>query len=383
MTVHDIALIRGDGIGPELVDAALTVLAKASDTYGFDLGITEVDGGAGTYERTGEALSAAGLAAVRDADATLMGPVGLPSVRLPDGTEAGHFGGVLRTELDLYARVRPVELLPRVPARLTARPGTVDYVVVQENHENRGSQENHGSHGSRENRRSQENAEGRYTVHGAGRETSGGSTVADTLTVTRKRCERIVRYAFRLARSRSGTRQDRVRRVTCADRADTLLGMRLFREVFLEVAGDYPEIRAECLYAGAAAEALVMSPEYFDVVVTAEPVGPVLSDLGCGTVGGTALCPTGGVGDGAACFGPTHGSSPALAGRRRANPTGQILAAAMMLDHLGEAPAARAVREAVRGALDMGTVRVEADGCSGGGPAAAAEAIAREIQPGA
>ncbi|MCA1218361.1 isocitrate/isopropylmalate family dehydrogenase [Streptomyces sp. 8L] len=368
MTVHDIALIRGDGIGPELVDAALTVLAKASDTYGFDLGITEVDGGACTYERTGEALSAAGLAAVRGADATLMGPVGLPSVRLPDGTEAGHFGGVLRTELDLYARVRPVELLPRVPARLTARPGTVDYVVVQEN---RGSRENQG------------NTDGPYAVHGAGRETSGGSTVADTLTVTRKRCERIARYAFRLARSRSGTRQDRVRRVTCADRADSLLSMRLFREVFLEVAGDYPEIRAECLYAGAAAEALVMSPEYFDVVVTAEPVGPVLSDLGCGTVGGTALCPTGGIGDGAACFGPTHGSSPALAGRRRANPIGQILAAAMMLDHLGEAPAARAVREAVRGALDMGTVRVEADGCSGGGPAAAAEAIAREIQPGA
>ncbi|WP_329459325.1 isocitrate/isopropylmalate family dehydrogenase [Streptomyces sp. NBC_01497] len=360
MTVHDIALIRGDGVGPELVDAALFVLAKASDLYGFDLGITEVDGGAGTYERTGEALPGAGRAAVRAADATLLGPVGLPSVRLPDGSEAGRLGAVLHTELDLYARVRPVELLPRVSTRLVARHGSVDYVVVQEN-----TRLPHAPRGAA----------------GGQDENGGGGTAADTLTVTSAGCERIARYAFDLARSRAGARRDRVRRVTCADLADTLRGMRLLREVFLDVAGDYPEIQAECLYAGAAAEALVMSPEHFDVIVTADPLGGVLSDLGCGTVGGTALCPSGAVGERAACFGPVHGSAPALAGRRRANPVGQILAAAMMLDHLGEAPAARAVREAVRGALDMGTLKVDRDGLSDGGPAAGAEAVAREIQP--
>jgi 3-isopropylmalate dehydrogenase len=172
-----------------------------------------------------------------------------------------------------------------------------------------------------------------------------------------------------------------VRRVTCADLADALRGMRLFREVFLDVAGDYPEIQAECLYADAAAEALVTTPEYFDVIVAPDPVGAILSDLGGGTVGGTALCAWGATGESTACFGPVHGSAPSLVGRRRANPTGAVLAAAMMLDHLGEAAAARAVREAVRGALDMGTVRVERDGRSDCGAAAAAEAIAREVQP--
>ncbi|MCF3961861.1 isocitrate/isopropylmalate family dehydrogenase [Streptomyces fuscigenes] len=387
MTVHDVALIRGDGIGPELVDAALTVLAKVSDLYGFDIGITEVDAGAGAYERTGEVLDAAGRAAVGAADAVLTGPVGLPSVRLPDGTTAGRLEGILHAELGLHTRLRPVELLPGVPSRLDARPGSVDYVVVRDIAAPRYVPG--GAAGSDGDGRG--GGDGNSRGNGAGRGRGGADErrgvqvdeVSDTLTVAREDCVRTVRRAFELARSRSGSRRDRVRRVTCADRADTLRGMRLLREVFLDVAGDYPEIRAECLYADAAAEALVTAPEYFDVIVTADPVGGVLSALGAGTVGGAALCPSGAVGDAAGCFGPVTGSAPSLAGRRRANPVGQILAAAMMLDHLGEPAAARSVREAVRGALDMGTVRVERDGRSDCGAAAAAEAIAREVQPGA
>ncbi|MBP0457316.1 isocitrate/isopropylmalate dehydrogenase family protein [Streptomyces montanisoli] len=355
MTVHDIAVIRGDGIGPELIDAALTVLEKVSDTYGFDVGITEVDAGAGTYERTGTALPPEGLAAVRAAAATLKGPVGLPSVRLPDGTEAGLLGGVLRSGLDLYANVRPIELLPGVHSRLRARPGSIDYVIVRESTED--------LYASR------------------AKDVGTATAMADSLRVTRRGCERIARFAFDLARTRSGSRPDRVRRVTCVDKANVLRSMYLFRQVFLEVAEDYPDIQAECLYADAAAQALVMTPEYFDVVVTGDMFGDILSDLGGGTVGGIAMCPSGDVGDGPACFEPLHGSAPSLVGRKKANPTGQVLAVAMMLDHLGERAAARAVREAVRGALDMGTVKVERDGRCDSGPAAAAEAIAREVQP--
>jgi isocitrate/isopropylmalate dehydrogenase len=353
MTVHDIAVVRGDGVGPEVVDAALAVLGPVSEGFGFDIGVTEVDAGADTYLRTGSALPGWGLDALRGASAVLKGPVGLPSARLPDGTDAGSLGGLLRDGLGLYAAVRPVRPLPGGGGRSAAVGGNVDYVVVSE--------------------------EAQGPARLANGPADGGGAAQDTLRATRADCARIAHFAFRLARQRSAVHDGRTGRVTCADRADALHSMRLFREVFLDVAADYPDVQAECLYAGAAAQALVATPGHFDVVVADGLLGDVIAGLGSGTAGGAALCPAGFIGAGGAYFEPLHGSEPALAGAGAANPIGQILAAAMMLDHLGEPHAAEAVRAAVASALRWGAVRVEDGIRASGGPAAVAAAVVHEL----
>jgi isocitrate/isopropylmalate dehydrogenase len=345
MTEYDIAVIRGDGIGPELIDAALAVL----DVLGLPLRYREISAGAGHYRRTGETMAAADVEAVRRADAALKGPVGLPEVRFPDGTEAGLLGGVLRGGLDLYANVRPIRLLPGVRARLVAEPGSVDYVIVREN------------------------TEGLYASRGKG--VGNRWAVSDTLIVTRPGTLRIVRHAFELALRRDGAPSDGRRRVTCVDKANVLRSMHLFREIFFEVAAEYPQVEAECLYVDAAAQALVLRPETFDVLVMENLFGDILSDLGGGTVGGISLCPSGNIGDEAAYFEPIHGSAPAIAGQGKANPVGQILAAALMLDHLGQSAAGNRVRTAVDLALGSGAIRLLVDGSAEGGPAEVAKQV--------
>jgi len=347
---YRIAVIRGDGIGPELVDSALAVLAAVGVALDFEF----LDGGADTYRRTGEALSAGAVAAVRDADATLKGPTGLPHIRKPDGTEAGLLGGILRNGLDLYANVRPIRLLPGAAPRLRVEPGEIDYVIVREN------------------------TEGLYAARGKG--VGNARAMADTLLVTREGCARIARHAFELAGRRSGAPADGVRRVTCVDKANVLRTMAFFRAVFLEVARDYPDIEAECRYVDATAQALVTEPERFDVIVTENMLGDILSDLGGGTVGGVALCPSGNIGADAAYFEPIHGTAPALAGQDKANPISQILAAAMMLDHLGETAAADAVRAAVNAALASGAVQLDRFGGTRHGTAATTAAIVAALR---
>jgi isocitrate/isopropylmalate dehydrogenase len=350
---YPVAVIRGDGVGPELVDAALEVLDAAGAEFGFALDTTEVAAGAAAYQRDGTPMTAAALETVRQARATLKGPVGLPEVRLPDGTEAGVLGGVLRNGLDLYASVRPVRLLPGVPSRLRAEPGSIDYVIVREN------------------------TEGLYLSRG--KAVGNRHAMSDTLLVTRAGCERISRFAFELARQRDGAPADGVRRVTLADKANVLGSMYFFRQVFLEVAAEFPDVTADCRYVDAVAQDLVMCPERFDVIVTENMFGDILSDLGGGTVGGVAMCPCGNLGDDAAYFEPIHGSAPALAGQGVANPIGQILAAAMLLFYIGEQAAAGRVRDCVSAGLADGAIVIRPDGTADGGPAAVAGAIARLI----
>jgi isocitrate/isopropylmalate dehydrogenase len=350
---YPVAVIPGDGIGPELVAAALAVLDVAGAEFGFALDLTEVAAGAVAYQRDGTAMTAAALEVVRLARATLKGPVGLPEVRLPDGTEAGVLGGVLRGGLDLYASVRPVQLLPGVPSRLRAEPGSIDYVIVREN------------------------TEGLYLSRG--KATGNRHAMSDTLLVTRPGCERICRFAFRMARQRGGAPCDGVRRVTLADKANVLGTMYFFRQVFRAVAAEFPDVAAECRYVDAVAQDLVMCPERFDVIVTENMFGDILSDLGGGTVGGVAMCPCGNIGDAAAYFEPVHGSAPSLAGQGTANPLGQILAAAMLLDYVGEPAAAGRIRECIRTGLAGGAIVIRPDGTAGGGPAAVATAITELI----
>jgi 3-isopropylmalate dehydrogenase len=359
MTVADrsyrIGVIRGDGIGPELMDCALGVVAAVGQRHGFELELTFLDGGADAYRRTGSALSDADVQAVRDCDATLKGPVGLPDVRLPDGTEAGLLGGILRNGLDLYANVRPVRLFAGAPTPLRSPPSDIDYVIVREN------------------------TEGLYASRGRG--VGNDTAVADVLLITRPGAERVVRYAFELARRRRQDGGGRAGRVTCVDKSNVLRSMYLFRSVFLQVAEEYPDVQADCLYVDAAAQALVMQPERFDVLVTESMFGDILSDLGGGTVGGVAFCAGGNIGDGCAYFEPIHGSAPQLTGRDLANPISSILAAAMMLDHVGEPDAARTIRTAVEVAVHSGAARIAADGTAADGTRAVGDAIIERCRP--
>jgi isocitrate/isopropylmalate dehydrogenase len=353
MRRHEIAVIRGDGIGPELVAAALAVLTAVAEPAGVELVLTEVDAGADAYRRTGVACSAQDLELMRTGvEATLKGPVGLPGVRFPDGTEAGLLGGILRTGLDAYANVRPVLALPGV-APVLARAGHIDYVLVREN------------------------TEGLYASRGKG--VGNRWAVSDSLMTTREGTLRVCRRAFEIARSRNGAPADGVRRVTCVDKSNVLRSHALFREVFTEVAQSYPDVTTEFLYADAAAQALVLRPGEFDVLVMENFLGDVLSDLGGATIGGISLCPSGNVGDGAAYFEPIHGSAPSIAGRGLANPVGQILAAAMMLDHLGHHGPAADVRTAVATALATGAAVIEADGSARGGAEAVADAVVQHL----
>ncbi|MDE2765233.1 MAG: isocitrate/isopropylmalate family dehydrogenase [Chloroflexota bacterium] len=351
---HRVALIEGDGIGPELVAGALAVLEAAQARVGgFRVELERLEGGAGLYRREGRNLSEQSLQTVRESDALLKGPTGLPDVRRPDGTEAGSLGGVLRTGLDVYANVRPVKLLPGVESALKLRPGDVDYVIVREN------------------------TEGLYLSRGKG--VGNEQAMADTLMVTRTGTERVARFAFDLARKRSGAPSDGVRRVTCVDKSNVLASYAFFRRVFDEVGEEYPDVEKQHLYGDAAAQALVMRPSTFDVLVMENFLGDVLSDLGGGTVGGIGLCPSANAGDGRAYFEPIHGSAPDIAGQDRANPISQILATAMMLDYLGEAEASEAVWRAVWRALETGALRIGANGQPDGGTRRAAQAVAEAV----
>ncbi|MGE5128054.1 MAG: isocitrate/isopropylmalate dehydrogenase family protein [Sphingomonadaceae bacterium] len=346
---YRIVVIKGDGIGPELVDAALAVLAAAEEALGFRLEIDLREGGARLYRASGASLAPGTLDAIRQADAAMKGPVGLPEIRLPDGTEAGLLGGVLRSGLDAYANVRPVRLLPGVEAPLRAKPGEIDYVIVREN------------------------TEGLYLSRGKG--VGNDRAMADTLLVTREGVERVARYAFELAR-----RRGRGKRVTCVDKANVLASLAFFRRVFDEVAEAYPDVAREHLYADAAAQALVLEPQRFDVLVMENFLGDILSDLGGATVGGIGLCPSGNIGDRHAYFEPIHGSAPGLAGTDKANPVSQVLCAAMMLDHLGEADAAGLVRRAVDAALGERKLVIDRLGQPQGGTRRAAEALAAAVR---
>ncbi|MGU3291787.1 isocitrate/isopropylmalate dehydrogenase family protein [Williamsia sp. M5A3_1d] len=350
----DVVTIPGDGIGPDLVAGAVAVMRSAARRVGVELDIETIAAGAEVFRATGSAFPSDRLDRLRVADGVLKGPVGLPGVRHPDGTEAGVLGGILRTGLDTYANVRPMRLLPGITGATRHAPGEIDYVIVREN------------------------TEGLYLSRGNGVATA--EAAVDQLMVTRVGVERVARHAFELARGRSGAPLDGVRRVTCVDKSNVLRSYALFRSVFDDVAAGYPDIDAEHLYADAAAHDLVVRPGRFDVLVMENFLGDILSDLGAGTVGGLGMCASGNIGDAAAYFEPIHGSAPDIAGTDRANPLSQILSAAMLFDHAGVGDAADLIRDAVVDALGAATLRIGPDGCPEGGTSAAVAEIVRRLE---
>lgn len=356
MNRYRVVVIPGDGIGPEITEAAVSALRAVETVHGgFALDLEWRSAGAGEYRRTGQSIGSETLEACRTAQGILKGPVGDPTVRAPDGTEAGVLGGVLRTGLDLYANIRPVKLYPGVRSALAGyEPGGIDYVIVREN------------------------TEGLYASRGRGFLTPDASV--DFMLMTRRGVERVARKAFELARGRNGAPRDGIGRVTCVDKANVLRGFAYFREIFLEVAKSYPDVETECRYADATAARLVQDPGHFDVLVMENFLGDILSDLGGGTVGGLGMCPSGNLGEGKAYFEPVHGSAPDIAGQNRANPISMILSAAMLLDWLGEAEAARRIHAAVGTALLDGAITVRPDGTVAEGTAAAGRAVAQQIR---
>jgi 3-isopropylmalate dehydrogenase len=357
MKTYRIVVIPGDGIGPEIVDAAVAVLEKVQElSRGFQLSFDFRQAGAGYHVEHGESISAEAIEAIRRADATLKGPVGLPGVRRPDGTEAGVLGGILRSGFDLYANIRPLKLFPGVASPLRDKPpGSIDYVVVREN------------------------TEGLYASRARGLVLEQAAT--DTLLLTRKGCERICRRAFEMAsRKAEGAPQDGRRRVTLVEKSNVLRSFHFFKEIFAQVARDFPAVEAETLYVDAAAAALVMRPGHFQVIVTENMFGDILSDLGGATIGGLGMCPSSNVGDDRAYFEPIHGSAPDLIGKNLANPLSQILAGAMMLDYLGRKKDAALLERAVWRALEKDRFRISAAGQAEGGAKAVVAAISEELE---
>lgn len=329
MTTYTVAVLPGDGIGSEVMAEALKVLRAVEAAFpGLRFDCKEYPTGAGCYKDTGTDLPAETLEACRSSDAVLFGAAGLPDVRWPDGTELRP-QITLRLLLDLYAGIRPIKKYAGVPPVLAGDPA-IDYVILREN------------------------TEGLF----AGGLRVGGHVAMDSMVITRPGTERIVRYAFRLAQRRQGARADGRRRVTCVDKANVLKSLAFFRQVFDEVAREFPGIETEHAYVDAMTLFMLKRPPTFDVVVTENMFGDIISDLGAGTIGGMGLAPSADVGDTYGVFQPSHGTAPDIAGRGMANPIAQILSAGMMLEWLAErkqdaqaGKAAKAVDAAVEATL--------------------------------
>ncbi|HSB79829.1 MAG TPA: isocitrate/isopropylmalate dehydrogenase family protein [Candidatus Methylomirabilis sp.] len=320
MASYHITVIPGDGIGPEVMAEALKVL-RASETVfpGLRFECKEYPAGARCYKETGSDLPAETLEACRKADAILFGSTGDPSIRFADGTEIAP-QLTLRFVLDLYAGIRPIKRYAGVPPTLAGDPA-IDYVIMREN------------------------CEGLYASRGAGVRV-GEQVAVDNMVITRSGTERIVRYAFRLAQQRRGAPADTTRRVTCVDKANVLKSMAFFRQIFYEVAREFPGTKTEHAYVDAMTMYMVQRPLHFDVVVAENMFGDIISDLAAGTVGGLGLAPSADVGDTYGLFQPSHGTAPDIAGKGIANPTAQILSAGMMLTWLGERKNDSQAREA-------------------------------------
>lgn len=308
---YEIAVVAGDGIGPEICGMSVDIVNAALGDAAF-LNFTDYPAGAEHFRRTGDSFPQATFDACKKADAILHGAAGIPGVVHPDGTEAGlDFTLKLRSQLDLYANIRPIRLYEGVTSPLSGyKAGEIDYIVVREN------------------------SEGLYAARGAG-SLLRDEVAVDTLVQTRRGIERIVRKAFELARQSNGAPEDSVRRVTCCDKANVLRSYAFFRSVFDEVSQDYPDIETEYAIVDAMTMYLVSRPSHYNVIVSENMFGDILSDLAAATIGGLGMAPSAEVGESHGLFQPSHGSAPDIAGKGIANPYGMVLSAASMLEWLG------------------------------------------------
>lgn len=309
---YQIATLPGDGIGPEIIEEAVKTLDALNGTLPeLDLQMKYLEAGVGLYQRTGVALPESTLREAKEMDAILLGAMGLPDVRMPDGTEVQPRIIIrLRKGLDLYAGVRPIKLYPNVvPTVNNGEP--VDFVIVREN------------------------TEGLFASFEGGSEIND-QVVGDTMLLSRKGTERVSRYAFSLASRRGGRPLDGEHRVTCVDKANIFRSMAFFRKVFTEVADrEFSGIKYNYALVDALSLAMIQNPGAYDVLVMENMFGDILSDTASVLVGGLGMGPSGDIGDRYGLFQPSHGSAPTIAGKGVANPLATILSAKMMLEWLG------------------------------------------------
>ncbi len=300
-----ISVIRGDGIGPEIMDATLKVL----DAMNLGLQYEFVDAGLSALEKTGELLPEATLESIARNRIALKSPL-----TTPVGEGFTSINVSLRKKFDLYANVRPAKSFPNTKSRF---PAGVDVITVREN------------------------TEGLYIGDGQ-TITEDGELATSTSRITHKGAERVVRYAFELAKK---TGRKKVTVVHKANILKTTSG--LFLKTAREVAAQYPEIECNEMIVDNTCMQLVMKPEQFDVIVTTNLFGDIISDLCAGLVGGLGLAPGANIGDENAIFEAVHGSAPDIAGKGIANPCALLLAAGQMLDHLGQTDKAEKLRNAI------------------------------------
>ncbi|MGA8542269.1 MAG: isocitrate/isopropylmalate dehydrogenase family protein [Thermoplasmata archaeon] len=318
---YEVAVFAGDGTGPEVIREGIKILNVLAEGGAAPWKIHEYPGGGQYFLKSGREWDPEGEAAARRADAILLGAVGWPGATLPNGDIAGRALVLgVRESLDLFANVRPCRLYPGVKHRISGEyrevwsPKNVDMVFVREN------------------------TEDLYTP-ARGRLKRGGETevAIDTRVITRKGSERVIRYAFELARARQrGAPADGVRRVTCVDKANVMEGCRFFRETFDRVAAEYSEIERDYAYVDAFTQWLVRNPERYNVVVATNMMGDIITDLASVLQGGMGFASGGNIGAEHAMFEPVHGSAPKYAGKNQVNPFATFFAIEQMLRWLGD-----------------------------------------------
>ncbi len=338
MRSYNIAVIPGDGIGPEIVPAGLRVLEKAAADSGFHLHTETFPWGAGYYRDHGEFLPDDGLDILRTFDAIYFGAVGLPDV--DDTLPALLFTFKVRKAFQQYVNYRPAKLLPGVESPLRYKTAEdIDFIVIREN------------------------TEGEFVQAGSfiDPESPHGMAI-ETSVFTRAGIERVAHYSFRLARSRRG-------KVTNVTKSNTLIhSLAYWDKVIGEISREYPDVEYGKMYVDNASANFVLHPERFDVILTTNFIGDILSDLGGAIMGSLGLGPSGNINPEKifpSMFEPIHGSAPDIAGKGIANPVGAIWSGAIMLEHLGETDAARRIVAAIGQTIQPGFSPVDIGGNAG------------------
>lgn len=318
MTEYSIAVIAGDGIGPEVTREALKVLSVAEEVWGFRTRRTVYPFGTDHYLATKEIFPETAFEEVKGHDAIFLGAIGDP--RVPVGLIEYGIIAKMRFELDLYVNLRPIKLFDESLCPLKDKgPQHVDMIIVRENTEDAYV----GAHG--------------FTHKGHPTEVA-----TQTMVYTRGGVERVIRYSFDLARKRPR------KQLTLIDKANAVRAQDLWTRTFADVAREYPDIKTDHAYIDAACMWMVKNPEWFDVAVTTNLFGDIITDLGAMIQGGMGIAASGNIHPGKiSLFEPIHGSAPKYAGQNKSSPVAAIMAVSMMLDYLGQLEASRAIETTV------------------------------------
>jgi len=349
---YNIGIIPGDGVGPECIREGLKVVQEASRKFGFKLGLVNYDFGAERYLKTGEVLPDSALDELKKLDAIYLGAVGDPRVK--QGILEQGLLLKLRFGLDQYVNLRPIILYPGVWTPVKDKgPEEINFVVVREN------------------------TEGLYAgIGGFLRKGTQDEVAVQEMVVTHKGIERVVKFAFDYCKKRN-----KKKKLTLVDKANVLTyACDLWQRVFYELGGKYPDIEKDHAYVDACCMWFVKNPEWFDVIVTDNLFGDIITDLGAMIQGGMGVAAGGNINpDGVSMFEPIHGSAPKYTGQNKINPIATIAAGAMMLEILGEDKASQAVDDAIKKVLASGKIKDMGAGKMGMTTSEAGDLIASKV----